>query len=437
MTTPDEPPQPETLRRFRRVRRSMAAGLLASLSGSFVVAGVVPGAVAAGALSIVWLPVIQSVETLEDMSSPAVARLLRDRNPGHVLVACEAFDAAACALALALIYLTPIRPAAIFIAYVLVASAVPLFVDVAEELFTGEIAKISRGEALRFNISIYAMIGFTGSLVAKPLGSVLATAALPAALGINLGASLVGLLLRLRSVRSMSVFDDEAPEQASDGETDEPQPKAAHPSAPLGKIIGAAGPGSPAVSGLLACSTAIVTGYLAQWVVHSMAHPSGAMAALLVATGVGATIGPYLARPATVRERFTAGAGLLLTARIAALGAILAIALMTGAGSTARFTAMLVLNAGFGATVVASSVVQATARQSHYQGHALAQAVGWSHSFAAAGTFIGVWCGLALGVQCSPVVGILLAAAVALAAMARLSPRSQTSTRDAAMATEL
>jgi hypothetical protein len=435
MTAPENSPQPDVLRRFRRVRRSMAAGLLASLSGSFVVAGVVPGAVAAGALSIVWLPVIQSVETLEDMSSPAVARLLREKNPGHVLVACEAFDAVACALALALIYVIPIHPAAIFIAYVLVASMVPLFVDVAEELFTGEIAKISRGEALRFNISIYAMIGFTGSLVAKPLGSLLATAALPAALGINLAASAVGLLLRLRSVRSVPTFNDEPPQPAPDTETDEPQPKAVHPSANLRKVVSAGGPGSPAVSGLLACSTAIVTGYLAQWAVHLMPRPGGAIAALLVATGIGSTVGPYLARPVTVRESFTTGARLLLVARIAVLAAILAIALTTGSGSTVRFAAMLVLNVAFGAVVVASSVLQATARQSRYQGHALAQMVGWSHSSAAAGTFVGAWCGLALGVQRSPVVGTLFAAAFALVAMTRLSTTSQTSTSDAAVAT--
>jgi hypothetical protein len=414
----------------------MAAGLLASLSGSFVIAGVIPGAVAAGALSIVWLPVIQSVETVEDMSSPAVARILRDRNPGNVLVACEAFDVVACALALVLIYTTSIHPAAIFIAYVLIASAIPLFVDVAEELFTGEIARISRGEALRFNIAIYAMIGFTGSLVAKPLGSLLATAALPAALAINMGASLVGLLLRLRSVRSVPGLKDESPESEPDAETEDPQPAAAHASAPLKKIISAAGPGSAVVSGLLACSTTIVTGYLAQWVAHSMPHPSAALAALLVATGVGATVGPYLARPATVNERFTAGARLLLTGRIAALGAILAIALTTGEGSTVRFVAMLVLTACFGATVVASSVVQATARQVQYQGHALAQMVGWSHSAAAAGTLIGAWCGLALGVQRSPAAGILVAIAVALLAMARLSPTPQTDASEPAIASE-
>ncbi|WP_436532607.1 MFS transporter [Actinoplanes sp. HUAS TT8] len=400
------------------MRRYMAAGLLASLSGSFVVAGVIPGAVAAGALSIVWLPVIQSVETIEDMSSPAVARLLRDKDPGRVLVACEAFDALACILALALIYTTSIHPAIVFIAYVLVASAIPLVVDVAEELFTGEIARISRGEALRFNIAIYAMIGFTGSLVAKPLGSLLATAALPAALAINLCASLAGLLLRRRSVRSLSTIAGAPYESAPSPEPDEP----AHATASWGEIARAAGPGSPVVSGLLACSTTVVTGYLAQWVAHAMPHPGRALAALLVATGIGATAGPYLARPATTN--FTTGARLLLTARIAALGAILAVALTTSAGSTVRFAWMLLLTACFGATVMASSVVQATARQVQYRGHGLAQMVGWSHSAAAAGTLVGAWSGLALGVQRSPVAGILLAAVVALLAMARLSPTS-------------
>jgi hypothetical protein len=433
VATPESALRPEALRGFRRVRRSMAVGLLASLSGSFVVAGVIPGAVAAGALSIVWLPVIQSVETIEDMGSPAVSRLLRDRNPGNVLVACEAFDVLACAVALALIYAASIRPATVFIAYVLVASVVPLFVDVAEELFTSEIARISRFEALRFNISIYAMIGFAGSLVAKPLGSLLATVALPAALGINLIASLVGLLLRLRSVRSVSALEKKSARSAPIMDTDGPAPAAAHVSAPLRKIFGAGGPGSPAVSGLLACSTAIVTGYLAQWVARAMPRPSAALAALLVATGIGATVGPYLARPASVGDRFTAGARLLLAARIAVLGAILAVAMTTVAGGTARFVAMLVLVACFGATVVASSVVQATARQVQYQGHALAQAVGWSHSAAAAGTLVGAWCGLALGVQRSPAAGILSAVVVALLAMARLTPRPPASSGEAAV----
>ncbi|WP_155123513.1 MULTISPECIES: MFS transporter [unclassified Actinoplanes] len=388
------------------MRRWMAAGLLASLSGTFVVAGVIPGAVAAGVLPIVWLPVIQSIETIEDMSSPVVARLLRDRDPGRVLVACEAFDVVACALALALIWTTPLRPAVVFVAYVLIVSVVPLFVDVAEELFTGEIARISHGAAVRFNITVYAMLGVSGSLMARPLGSLLAAAALPAALGVNLCCSLAGLLLRRRSVRTLAAIAVNPPEAA---------PESRSVRASLSDIVRAVGPGSPVVSGLLACSASIVAGYLAQWAAQAMPRPSAALTALLVASGVGATVGPYLARGVPLR--------VLLVARIAALGAVCGLALTGGLGGGLRFAGMLVLTVCFAAAVQGAAVLQATARQARYRGHLLAQMVGWSHSLAAAGTFVGVWCGLALGVQRAPVAGVLAAVAVTLAAMTRLSPR--------------
>lgn len=76
-------------------RRYMAAGLLCSVVGGFVGQGIVPGAVAASAIAIVWIAVLNTVETVEDLSSVVVGRLLSGLDPGRLLVAAEAYTCVA------------------------------------------------------------------------------------------------------------------------------------------------------------------------------------------------------------------------------------------------------------------------------------------------------------------------------------------------------
>lgn len=55
---------------------------MCSVFASFTGQGVVSGAVALGALSLVWIPVLSTIETVEDLSSVLVARFLDGRDPG-------------------------------------------------------------------------------------------------------------------------------------------------------------------------------------------------------------------------------------------------------------------------------------------------------------------------------------------------------------------
>lgn len=74
------------------------------------------------------------------------------------------------------------------------------------------------------------------------------------------------------------------------------------------------------------------------------------------------------------------------------------------------------------AATVAAAVVQATSRQIEHSGAALTQTVGWSHTASAAGSLLGVWLGIGLGVRDSPILGAVIAAGIATVAFVILKP---------------
>jgi len=111
-----------------------------ALAGSLVGQGVVPGAVAAGALSAARIAVISTVETVEDLSGAAVERLVARIEPGKALVAAEVFSLICALAALTAIWAgAPAFP--VFPAFVLVTSVAPLVLDLADELHAGDIAQ--------------------------------------------------------------------------------------------------------------------------------------------------------------------------------------------------------------------------------------------------------------------------------------------------------
>jgi hypothetical protein len=454
----------------------MASGLLFSVFAGSVGQGVIPGAIAAGALAVVWVAVISTVETVEDLSSVIVGRLLERRDPGRVLVSAEAFSLV-CALIALVVVLVGGPAFEVFLGFVLVTSVVPLVLDVADELYVGRIVRYDPGAALRFNIALYSVLGLTGSLLARPLGSALATAGVVIVLSISAVASALAVGLRLAAVRRLRAAEQTLGLDARIGPASGPTTTATTPTAPIksadpmlgptgdqldsprsepvAAAVSAAGskgaseadangvptpdgdrriwwrrvirlrsPGSPLISTLGNLSAAILSTYVSLWAVTGLNEPNRWLAVLFFAVGLGATLGPYVVR-GMQQQSAVSYLRLLLGARIGILVGIMATA-VAGPPGISRVLIIAVAMFLLSGATVATAVVQATSRQIEYHGPALAQVVGWSHTGAAAGSLVGTWLGILTGVAASPILGTAIAAMVAAAALAGAQPAKPT-----------
>lgn len=309
----------------------------------------------------------------------------------------------------------------VFLVFLLVTSVAPLVLDVAEELYAGEVARQDAGSVLRFNNVLYSLIGLVGQLLARPLGAVLASTGVVIALSISVVVSAIAIVFRILGTRRLHsaerldgvvvapVDDESSPspdaeqnEDLNDSPAleDRRESRIAWHHAILERT-----PGGPLLSTLSALSTAIVGTYLGIWAVRGTAEPSAWLGLILVAGGIGATVGPSLAShirrrsaPRFVRGLFATRALLLVVV------AVTAAVMLTG---IARIVTVAV------ALLMLSALTVATVRQLQYGGAGLAQAVGWGHSGSAAGSFIGTWLGIGLQVAVSPILGLAIGATVA------------------------
>lgn len=376
----------------------MAAGLLASLFGSSLANGLVPGAIAAGAIALFWIPLVQTVETVEDLLSPLVSRIISSRNPARVLVAVETGTLVCAALAVVLALLG-VPPWPLLLAYLLVTSVGPLVIDVAEEMFAGQLAQLDRDAALAFNVQIYVAIGIFSTLIARPLGAGLAGAPIVIIFALSGLAALIALILRLWSIRTLHDTnkiswsqidtDDESDISPLDQTGAQLQVRPRR----LTKALSAGGPGSPLISGLGALAAAIPSTYVALWVVAGIANPQAALAAVLVVIGVGSTVGPLIGKRIAASSYLT-GLRIAMLCRTGALLAIMVLALASAHQGYIRLIVGALLLGVLAAFITATAVLQATARQISLAGRDLSHAIGWSHSLFAAGALLGTWIGL-------------------------------------------
>lgn len=388
--------------RVARSRTYMAAGLLFSFLGSSVVAGLLPGAVAVGIAPLILIPALTTLETVQDMSSPFVARLLVGRSPSRLLVGCEVVDFALCALALTLAAFSALSVLQCAIGYLFAASFISLVVDIAEELFAGEIQRVAPGSALKFNVMLYSLLGVAGLLIAKPLGAALADAGATIVLLINLGASAAGVMLRSVAARQLPELDEPLnADEPTGADAERPSPREFWRS-----------PGGPAVALLTTAASVMVVAYVSQFVAGTSSAPAPWITATMIAVGAGAVAGPHLARLATPKRGIQRTLRLVMAGHAASLAALLLIIKTPSSVST---SSRMLIVAGLGAiaALAAGSVVlQSTARQVGFGGNALGWVVGWSHAAASTGALLGSWLGIALSVESAPATGVALAAVI-------------------------
>lgn len=404
-------------RLVRTSRTSMLIGWTLSAAGSEVVLGASPALVVAAALPAVWVADYSTLEGVEGMLSPLMVRLLGGVGPGRVLVACETYDVALLAVALAALALgAPVG--AVLASYLILSSPVPLVLDVAEEIYGAEMTAIDPETSFAFTSHLHSLTALISRVVSLPLGALLTFVSPPAVLAVNLVLSLGAITLRLRGMRAEERAVGLVGAAVGEAEGMEDEPLFASSIAALRHLLR-----RPLVSPVSILARSVAMSMAGGYVLINVGTARGhnAYTVVLVAMGLGATTGPQLARLA--RGRF---------GTVPSLTAVLVVAAAGLAGSALLLPTTLFW-AGAALLVTAETcswslgTLLIGGRQIALKGQQFLDATAWAQGAGALGGVLGSWAALALGTTTNPRPALLIAAAVyaALALHVRLGDRPQ------------
>ncbi|WP_436535489.1 MFS transporter [Actinoplanes sp. HUAS TT8] len=391
-----------------RARRWMTLGLAMSIIGTRIVDGGSNGAVAETILPLTWLAVLATAGAGISFAAPLIAGLTAPHSPARTLVASDLVEAVVSGVALALLVAFPARQSAVLGGYLLVVAIFPTVMDVVEELYAQQIAQWDEKQALAFNANIYSVLGFVGLVVGMPLGSWLTSRSIAWLVAANALFSLVGSAFRFVSSRTLpvgAVYDQDAGEYSAAGGRMRLREF-------LGDLL-RTGPASPAMEFVLKVGATVSGVFVYLWVASFMPWPAGAaLAVVLFAFGVGATIGPYVAP--MLRRRLTPRASLLVTY---AFGASMSAVMAASAGAVERHR-LWVIGVAFvlllGVVSRARAVLTVTLRQQSFKGKRFVRIMSWSFSFVAAASILGNWLGVLLDLPARPAIALAAYAATSL-----------------------
>ena len=408
-----------TARILLRARSFMLAGLLWSYFGTTVVEGAIPVLVAVGFLPLVWIPLMVTVENVQDVFSAALARLLQRFRAGTILVASEAADLTLTTVACGAILAIPSATTFVLCAYIVAVSFLPLLIDLAEEFYGAEIERRLPGSAARFNTILHSALPAIGLLAGGPLGSVLAGYSLVGLLAVNAAASAVAVICRYASLRTEARAAIRLPDSSA-GEDDDGA--AETDDDPLlrmrfGELMSLRGAGSPLFSGALPLATGLSSAYLGQWSAAMVDDKGIFFAVFTICVGLGALLGPAVAGRA--RRRLASSTVIYLGSALTAMCMLIAAAGVywahhwTERGSTSVVIIGVLIYAAVTSLLLGGVLVtQVTARQELYRDDRFVQVMSWGHSLSACGTLLGVWGGLALQAQRTPSVALVIGALI-------------------------
>lgn len=403
-------------RLLRRAQRLMVFGLLASFLGSQLLEGAVNGLIVLGVFPLAWIPIYRTVTDVQDAFAAAVSRFVERHNPGHVLVVCEATDVVLTSVAIAMILLGPSGwVAPVLVVYLLVASFLPLVVDLAEEFYLSDVAQIDGGAVVRASTLIAVGTGVGGLLIGRPVGALTSVSGIATVLALNVALSFVAIVLRIRSGRLY------APEHAS------PSPEAGADGFVVGirRFFFPSGPGaivrngflSPVFSFVFMLSTSVLGTYVVLWVAAE-ADGNGVvtrLSVLLFAMGASAIVSPYVIGRILERNGETADRLLRWLLGLFTFGCTAAVVVRLtrddAVGSLVIFLCLLVITASSQGVLFAVS----TLRQLRLSSTEFRDVVGWSFSMSAIGGICGAWLGYVLLAAQDPLAALLVAAGIGTA----------------------
>ncbi|BDA64761.1 MFS transporter [Actinomyces capricornis] len=417
-------------RLVRRSRTGMLIGWTLSLAGSEVFAGASPALVVASALPAAWIAGYATLTSMEDMLSPLAVRLLGRARPGRALLACECYDVVL--LLTALVALALGAPTgAVIAAYMVLASPIPLVLDIVEEIYGAEMAAIDAQTSLRFTSHLESLSAFFSGVVSIPLGACLTFVSPYLIVLANLVLSVAAIGARLHGMRAEEAAVRLAHPSA---EGTENEPLFGSTPAALRHLLG-----HPLVSPASVLARSFATALAGSYVlIHiGQARGQGPYLAVLIMVGLGATAGPQVTRLArralSARAAATATGGddvAAQSAGAAGLGAAMAItaaallssaclALAPSAPTTSLWAGSVML-----AAVAMASWALATLligqRQVTLAGQRFLDATAWAQGAGALGGIAGGWSAIALSTTADPRPALIGAALVYAALSAYL-----------------
>lgn len=389
----------------RRAQYLMIAGLLSSFVGSEIIEGAATGLVTLGVLPVVWVPLYTTVTDVQDSFAASIARLVEKRDPGRVLVACESVDVVISLIALALILtLGKGHHVPVLIGYLLLASVLPLVVDLAEEFYLNDIGQVDAKLVLRANTMVSVGTGVGGLMLARPVGALISSATIAVILTVNIAFSLLAVLLRWRSTITFH------PKHVVEGEDADNTPHGflakikdlLLPQSPRHLI--SFGFLSPLFSFFVSLAPAMIATYVLLWLANQSDTPLLRLGTMLFVMGVIQALSPLLISW-LMRNREGAAAAHLLTVflciTVGAYLSVLASATLVPEGKGRFFLAITGLLVG-GACVRGIRFAISTLRQSCLSQADFRAVVGWSYSLTSIGTIAGSWLGYTLKTENDP-----------------------------------
>lgn len=400
-------------RLVRASQRWMLAGFAASFAGSMLVEGGLQGLIAAGVLGVVFIPAFATLTTLEDLASPLAARLVERFPAARVLVFCEGVDVALSVALLVGLIVAPERHTTLVVGYLALASLIPVFIDLAEEFFAEEASRLSPGAAAAFTANIATASALLSRVIALPMGAGLATVDIRIVVVANIVLSVTAVVLRAGASRRLhqgQKLDHAA--RTPEGPQSTERPSSAAPVKNRDDVRAAweEPTTSPITSAMVGSLRALFSGYLSLWMAR--AYGTAYLTPALACLGLGAVVGPQVARWLRHRGRVTMGLRRLPLIH-AAVGVLL-LGLTTQATQSWTLPAALVLLVGYSAIPATLVITMAMQRQIHLGGPAFRSTVGWAHSLSAVGALIGTWMGLFLGMPARPAPALVVAVALAV-----------------------
>ncbi|MGJ8526540.1 hypothetical protein LMG33818_002291 [Halomonadaceae bacterium LMG 33818] len=410
---------------FKRAYVIMGLAFVVSDIGSRLIESAVPALIVLGILPMVFRPVIYTLEDLTDAFAFLASTLTHRLSPVSMMLWCDLYDLTLTAVAIGVLFFFPGQLDAVLITYMVLICPIPVFIDIADERYAGELSTINKDDAARFNTFFYSALAFTGSVIASPIGNLLAGVSVMSLLGANVVLTLAAILCRQwvvqrekRSVTSAvpsSTMNDgtshtsseaDAIERYSGGnETAEQDEDDELPDSFFSRltaikryhrIVMSLKIGSPAFYPCVSFAIQLSSGYLFLWsVLNYSGHKTRLMATIMLIVGLAGTVAPHISYQLRKYWSNHAQVHVNLLAIIAANVVIFIAILMDGGAISFPF--MVLLLAVYCLSVIAQTCValaHVAERQNRFATLSYyGDLVGLSHSLSGLAALLATWLG--------------------------------------------
>lgn len=410
---------------FKRAYVIMGLAFVVSDIGSRLIESAVPALIVLGILPMVFRPVMYTLEDLTNAFAFLASTLTHRLSPVAMMLWCDLYDLALTAVAIGVIFFFPGQLDAVLITYMVLICPIPVFIDIADERYAGELSTVNQDDAARFNTFFYSALAFTGSVIASPIGNLLAGVSIMSLLGTNMLLTLAAIVCRQwvvqrekRSVTSAvpsSTMNDGTSHASSEGDSTESNSRgnetAEHdeddelPDSFFSRltaikryhrIVMSLKIGSPAFYPCVSFAIQFSSGYLFLWsVLNYSGHKTQLMATIMLTIGLAATVAPHISYRLRKYWSNHAQVHVGLLAIIAANGVIF-IAILVNRGAVS-FPFLAIVLAAYCISVIAQTCValaHVAERQNRFAALSYyGDLVGLSHSLSGLSSLFATWLG--------------------------------------------